>query len=215
MNKFSPQTFFANSTFVDSSVSAIFQQRQHIWEIFPAGIADYLQQIISSQQGNKISGQVAAGAHLDGEDIVVEKGATVEAGAYLRAPCFIAAAAQIRHGAYLRGNVIVGRRCVVGHATEVKNSLLLDDAKAGHFAYIGDSILGSHVNLGAGTKLANLKFNKQHINLRLMRKHLGIETSLQKLGALLADHVQTGCNSVINPGTIIPAQTIVLPCSVV
>lgn len=106
----------------------------------------------------------------------------------------------MRQGAYIRGNVLIGEHCVVGHATEIKSSVLLGDSKAGHFAYIGDSILG-RVNLGAGTKLANLKITGSPIVITVAGKEY--HTGLKKFGAILGDGVETGCNSVTAPGTIL------------
>ena len=100
----------------------------------------------------------------------------------------------MRQGAYIRGNVLIGEHCVVGHATEIKSSVLLGDSKAGHFAYIGDSILG-RVNLGAGTKLANLKITGSPIVITVAGKEY--HTGLKKFGAILGDGVETGCNSVL------------------
>lgn len=205
---FLPASFFKHSTFNSGAATIFFQSDKPVWDLFPDGLRQYL----TKYSDNRIAGDVSPHAYLDGKGIVIEKGTVVEAGAYLRAPCYIGADCQIRHGAYLRGNVVVGKRCVIGHGTEVKNSLLLDDAKAGHFAYIGDSVLGSHVNLGAGTKLANLKFNpQQSIRLQIANRGLRITVANKKLGALLADHVQTGCNAVLNPGTVVPRGLIVHP----
>ena len=121
---------------------------------------------------------------------------------------------EVRHGAYLRGNVIAGRGCVLGHATEIKNSLLLDEVKAGHFAYIGDSVLGNHVNLGAGVKLANLKL-KPDSTIKVHHRDGSVATKLRKFGAVLGDRVQIGCNAVTNPGTVLAPDSHVLPCAVV
>ncbi|MCD6389932.1 MAG: hypothetical protein J7L69_11015, partial [Desulfobulbaceae bacterium] len=133
----------------------------------------------------------------------------IEAGALIKSPAIIGDWTEIRQGAYLRGYCLVGRRCVVGHVTEVKHSIFLDDAKAGHFAYLGDSILGNEVNLGAGTKLANLRFTPGDVQIRTADKP--VSTGLRKLGAILADHVQTGCNSVTNPGTLLGRKSILMP----
>jgi len=150
-----------------------------------------------------------AGAILSGERIAIGKGVLVEAGALIKSPAIIDDCTEIRQGAYLRGYCLVGKRCVVGHVTEVKHSIFLNDAKAGHFAYLGDSILGNDVNLGAGTKLANLRFTGGEVPIRTPQ---GIMASgLRKLGAIMADGVQTGCNSVTNPGTLLGKKTMLLP----
>jgi NDP-sugar pyrophosphorylase family protein len=108
----------------------------------------------------------------------------------------------------MRGYCLIGRNCVIGHVTEVKHSIFLDGAKAGHFAYLGDSILGNQVNLGAGTKLANLRFIKGDIPIKTPDSV--VNSNLRKMGAILGDHVQTGCNSVTNPGTLLGKRSIVM-----
>jgi NDP-sugar pyrophosphorylase family protein len=150
-----------------------------------------------------------AGAVIIGNHIALGKGVKVEPGAFIQAPAIIGDKTEIRQGAYLRGYCLVGKRCVVGHVTEMKNSIFLDDAKAGHFAYVGDSILGNNVNLGAGTKLANLRFMRGDVQIRTADGP--VSTGLRKLGAVLGDNAQTGCNAVTNPGTLLGKKSIVLP----
>lgn len=155
-----------------------------------------------------IEGEVEPGAYLiHPERISIGKGSVIEAGAYIKGPCIIGKNCEIRHGAYIRGDVLTGDRCIIGHATEVKNSVFLNHAQAGHFAYIGDSILGNGVNLGAGTKCANLRFDRKNIRVE------GVDTGLRKFGALFGDGAQTGCNAVTNPGTIMKKNSQCLPCS--
>lgn len=152
---------------------------------------------------------IMAGALLLGREIAIGTGTLIESGGFIQGPAIIGDNCAVRHGAYLRGHCLTGNGCVLGHTTEVKHSIFLDNAKAGHFAYVGDSILGNQVNLGAGTKLANLRFTSG--NIQVKTKDETIETGLRKLGAILADHVQTGCNSVTSPGTIIGRKTMLLP----
>jgi UDP-N-acetylglucosamine diphosphorylase / glucose-1-phosphate thymidylyltransferase / UDP-N-acetylgalactosamine diphosphorylase / glucosamine-1-phosphate N-acetyltransferase / galactosamine-1-phosphate N-acetyltransferase len=150
-----------------------------------------------------------AGAVLAGGPLSLGQGVLVESGAFIKGPTIIGDRTEIRQGAYLRGHCLVGARCVVGHVTEVKHAILLDGAKAGHFAYLGDSILGNEVNLGAGTKLANLRFGGGEI---LVKTEAGpIASGLRKFGAVLGDRVQTGCNAVTNPGTVLGKKSMVLP----
>ncbi len=143
-----------------------------------------------------------------GDDIEIGRGAIVEPGAYIKGPAIIGPGTLVRHGAYIRGNVITGAGCVIGHATEMKNSVLLGNSKAGHFAYIGDSILGE-VNLGAGTKLANLKISDSEIVVRIAGETYN--TGLRKLGAIMGDGCSTGCNSTIAPGTIMAKNVLLYP----
>ena len=152
---------------------------------------------------------IFGGAVFLNREIQLEEAVVVEPGALIQGPAWIGPETQVRQGAYLRGNVLAGRACVIGHTTEVKNAIFLDGAKAGHFAYVGDSILGREVNLGAGTKLANLKLTRTTVKIRIGSKVW--DTGLRKLGAILGDGVQTGCNSVTNPGTLIGPGSFLLP----
>jgi len=159
-----------------------------------------------------VMGSVHPGAFLEGAVFVAE-GAIVEPTAYIVGPCVIGPKAEIRHGAYIRGNSWIGANAVVGHTTEVKGSIFFDGAKAGHFAYVGDSLLGRDVNLGAGTKLANLKLRGQEVRLKHPTDGSLLNSGLRKLGAILGDKAQTGCNAVLSPGTILMPGTAVLPCA--
>ncbi|TFG36300.1 MAG: hypothetical protein E4H46_03710 [Desulfobacterales bacterium] len=152
---------------------------------------------------------IMAGAVLVGDKIKFGKGVKVEPGTFIASPTIIGDMTEIRQGAYLRGYCLIGRRCVVGHVTEVKHSIFMDNAKAGHFAYLGDSILGNEVNLGAGTKLANLRFTPGNIKIRTANGP--VDSGLRKFGAILGDFVQTGCNSVTNPGTLLGKKSLLLP----
>jgi len=152
---------------------------------------------------------IMAGVTLLGKRIKVGRGVLVESGSLIKEPAIISDYSEIRQGAYLRGYCLVGKRCVVGHTTEVKHSILLNDAKAGHFAYLGDSILGDDVNLGAGTKMANLRFLPGNVNVKTPDGM--IDTGLRKFGAVLGDYVQTGCNSVTSPGTLMAPAGILMP----
>lgn len=152
---------------------------------------------------------IMAGAILCGERFSIGRGVLVESGAFLRGPLVLGDCTEVRQGAYLRGNCLIGKRCVIGHVTEVKHTVFLDDAKAGHFAYLGDTVLGNQVNLGAGTKMANLRFVSGNVGVRTPEGI--INTGLRKFGAVLGDMVQTGCNSVTNPGTLIGRRSFLLP----
>ena len=152
---------------------------------------------------------ILPGAYLSDGRVVIGAGSIVEPGAMIKGPAVIGKNCEVRQGAYFRGNCLVGDGCVVGHATEIKGSIMLDGAKAGHFAYIGDSILGKGVNLGAGTKLANLKMIKGTIVVRSDKGRY--DTGRRKLGAILGDGTETGCNSVTSPGTLMGPGSIVYP----
>jgi acetyltransferase-like isoleucine patch superfamily enzyme len=164
------------------------------------------------RKGDELPGAsiVYAGAVLVDSQIHIGKGTVVEPGALIKGPTIIGDHTEVRQGAYLRGSCLIGNRCVVGHTTEVKNAVMLNDAKAGHFAYIGDSILGNDVNLGAGTKLANLKIIDVPVILNI--EGTIHKTGLRKFGAILGDNVQTGCNSVTSPGILLGKGALVYPC---
>jgi bifunctional UDP-N-acetylglucosamine pyrophosphorylase / glucosamine-1-phosphate N-acetyltransferase len=164
------------------------------------------------KMGNQIlkgASVIMAGAILIGDRIDIGHGVLVEGGALIKSPAIIGDYTEVRQGAYIRGYCLTGKSCVIGHSTEMKHSIFLNDAKAGHFAYLGDSILGQNTNLGAGTKFANLKFLGGNVSIRT-EKGL-INTGRRKFGAILGDQAQTGCNSVTNPGTMIGKGGILMP----
>ncbi len=157
---------------------------------------------------------LCAGAIFTDYRVQLGKGVLVEPGAMIKGPSIILDKAQVRQAAYIREDCIIGPGSVVGHATELKHSIFLDEAKAGHFAYVGDSILGNDVNLGAGTKLANLKFAPGSVTIK-GPDGAKIDTGRRKIGAILGDKVQTGCNSVTNPGVFLGKNSMVAPNSTV
>jgi NDP-sugar pyrophosphorylase family protein len=158
-----------------------------------------------------IRGNVHPSTFINGRVFIAE-GAKVEPTAFIEGPCIIGPGSEIRHGAYIRGCVFVGANAVVGHTTEVKGSVFLDRAKAGHFAYVGDSFLGQNVNLGAGTKLANLKLKNDEVFFLDPVTNIKVGSGLRKFSAVLGDNAQTGCNSVLSPGTLLFPGTMVMSC---
>ena len=157
---------------------------------------------------------VLEGVFCSSPRLFIAAGAKVEPTVVIRGgPVFIGAGAQVRAGAYIRGPAYVGAGAVVGHATEVKNSILLSGARAPHFNYVGDSILGPEVNLGAGTKLGNVRLDEGPV--KVFWEGVWIDTGLRKLGAILGDRASLGCNAVCNPGTILFPAVYVLPGAVV
>ena len=144
-----------------------------------------------------------------GGRVIVEASARVEVGAHLIGPCYVGPKAEIRHGAYVRPYSWICAEAVVGHASETKHAVLLPGAKAPHFNYVGDSILGEGVNLGAGTKISNLRNDGGEVQLRIEGGRIG--SGLRKFGALLGEGCQLGCNSVTNPGVILGCNSVVWP----
>ncbi|WP_158996900.1 LbetaH domain-containing protein [Pigmentibacter ruber] len=184
---------------------------EYPWQALGKPLTKFIENCIQKiPPEQRIKGLVSEHVYLENKDsIVISKGAVVEAGAYISGPTFIGPEAIIRHGAYVRGSVYISQGAVVGHTTECKGSILMPSAKAAHFNYVGDSLLGVDTNLGAGTKLANLKMNHKNIILALDNKK--IDSGLKKFGAVLGNRAQTGCNSVTNPGTIMLPETVLLP----
>lgn len=136
-------------------------------------------------------------------------GTTIEPGVYIKGPCIIGSHCQISHGAYIRENTLIGDHCHIGHSAEIKHSILLPRAAASHFCYVGDSILGNGVNLGAGVKCANLRLDRKEISITFENQK--IPTGLKKFGALIGDFAQIGCNCVLNPGTLVGKESISFP----
>ncbi len=166
---------------------------------------------IYTKQGRALerAALIMPGAYLYDDRILLGAGSVVEPGALIKGPAVFGRDCEIRQGAYVRGTCWVGDGCVVGHTTEIKGSIFLHGAKAGHFAYVGDSILGRDVNLGAGTKLANLKMIPGTITISDGRdRH---DTGRRKIGAILGDRTETGCNAVTSPGTLMGPRSIVYP----
>lgn len=159
-----------------------------------------------------IKGFVSPGAILTGR-VYIAEGAKVEPTAYIQGPCFIGPNSEVRHGAYIRGYVYTGARTVIGHASEVKGSILLDGAKAAHFAYVGDSILCGNTNLGAGTRLANLKLKGDEVKYQHPESKLILSSGLRKFGAILGENASTGCNAVLSPGSLLMPNTAIYPCT--
>ncbi len=147
------------------------------------------------------------------KQVFVGKGSKISPGVSIEGAAIIGENSIIRPFAYIRGGVIVGDGCLIGHGTEVKHSILLNSVEAAHFNYIGDSIVGNGVSLGAGVKLANVRFDRRSISISYGEKR--VNTGLGKLGALIGDKTQIGCNAVTNPGTIIGRGCLCYPCSLI
>jgi len=145
------------------------------------------------------------------ENVWVAKNAKVFDSAYLGSPCIIDEEAEVRHCAFIRGSAIVGKKCVVGNSVELKNVILFNNVQVPHYNYVGDSILGFKSHMGAGSITSNVKSDKTLVTVRTETD--SIETGLKKIGAMLGDNVEVGCNSVLNPGTIIGRGSNVYPTS--
>ncbi len=193
MNPFNVNIFF---DLTEIQFKNIFNDIKDIWRAL-----EKIELFINSHKTG-IHSKVPSSCKLENKDqIHIAKNVLIEDSTYIKGPCFISEGSEIRQGAYLRGNVITGKNCIIGHTTEVKNSILLNNVHAAHFAYIGDSIIGNNVNLGAGVKLANFRLDQKEIKFSFNDKR--VNTHLKKLGAIIGDNSQIGCNSVLNPATFL------------
>lgn len=184
----------------------LFASVEHVWEAL-GGLRDHL----AAHCTGEVLGEVAPGALLIGP-VTVGCGTVVEPHAVINGPAIIGANCRIRHSAYVRGDIVVGDGCVVGHATELKSSILLPGAKAPHFNYVGDSILGREVNLGAGAVCANLRLDGGEVFVTSgSRQGARLATGRRKLGAIIGDGASIGCNVVLEPGALLPKHAAVLP----
>lgn len=200
----SASNFFNLSQF---SHAKLFESSTYVWEAL-GKIHSYLK----TQKLGKIEVEIPQGTFLINPELIsIGEGTVIEPGAYIKGPCIIGKNCTIRHGAYIRGDVITGDGCVIGHDTEIKNTIMLNNAHAAHFAYLGDSILGNRVNLGAGTKCANLRLNNSVVEVFVENQK--ISTGLRKFGAIIGDDSQLGCNSVTNPGSLIGMKVFCYPCT--
>ena len=175
------------------------------WEAL-AGIGDFIRKIGPTLDKEKFEQR--------GEDIWVAKSATVFESAYLHGPLIIDEEAEIRHCAFIRGNAIVGKGSVVGNSTELKNVIIFNSVQVPHYNYVGDSILGYKSHMGAGSITSNVKSDKTLVVVKdSYDTKEEIETGLKKFGAMLGDYVEVGCNSVLNPGTVVGSHSNIYPLS--
>ena len=208
---------------IPAQLSELFRGVKYPWEVL-SGLRDYIKNYLPKSGLVEIFPDVFAAPNVK-----------IASGAEIAGPTVILSGAEIRHGAYIRGSAFIGEECVVGNSTEIKNSLLFCRAQAPHYNYVGDSILGTHTHMGAGSVASNLKSTGTPVIVKPYRatsgnaKDLGktigedialpqgepIETGLRKLGAILADGADVGCGCVLNPGTVIGKNSIVYPMSCV
>lgn len=182
----------------------VFDGCTYPWEVFDK-LADYIMKLGPTLPKDKFEQR--------GENIWIAKSATVAPTAFLGGPLIIDEDAEIRHCAFIRGTAIVGKGAVVGNSTELKCALLFDKVQVPHYNYVGNSVLGYKSHMGAGSITSNLKSDKSLVTIRLNGEV--IRTGQKKFGAILGDNVEVGCNSVMNPGTVIGHNTNVYPLSMV
>lgn len=174
------------------------------WEALK-GISDFIKKIGPTLDPGKFDRR--------GEDIWVAKSAVVAPTAFLNGPLIIDEDAEIRHCAFIRGSAIIGKGSVVGNSTEIKNDIIFNSVQVPHYNYVGDSILGYKSHMGAGSITSNVKSDKTMVVVKDKIGEEEIETGLKKFGAMLGDYVEVGCNSVLNPGTVIGRDSSIYPLS--
>ena len=181
------------------------------WEALP-GIKDFILQL-----GAKIDTDPELSAQYEkrGDDIWIHKTAKVFDSAYIAGPCIIGAETEVRQCAFVRGSALVGEGCVVGNSTELKNVIIFDSVQVPHYNYVGDSVLGYKSHMGAGSITSNVKSDKTLVVVKGYGDYsdISIETGLKKFGAMLGDFVEVGCNSVLNPRSVIGRHTNIYPIS--
>ena len=178
----------------------LFTEAEYPWEVLPR-IHDFILEL-----GKRLPEEIY---EKRGEDIWVAKNAKVAPTACLNGPLIIDEEAEVRHCAFVRGNAIVGKGAVVGNSTELKNVVLFNKVQVPHYNYVGDSVLGFKSHMGAGSITSNVKSDKTLVVVKNGEEK--VETGLKKMGAMLGDHVEVGCNSVLNPGTVIGRNSNVYP----
>ena len=182
----------------------IFAGKEYPWEVLPY-IGEYIKELgstLPTDEYDKV-----------GEDIWIAKSAKVAKTAYINGPCIIGKNTEVRHCAFIRGNALVGEGCVVGNSTELKNVIIFNCVQVPHYNYVGDSVLGYKSHMGAGSITSNVKQDKTLVTVNV--NGTKVDTGLKKFGAMLGDNVEVGCNSVLNPGTVVGRHSNIYPLSMV
>lgn len=182
----------------------LFKKFTFPWEVLPH-IEEFITELQKSLDKNEYQ-EIKPG-------VFVHKLANIAKTAYIDGPCVICANANVRHCAFIRGKAIIGENAVVGNSTELKNSILFDNVQVPHYNYVGDAILGFKAHMGAGSITSNVKSDKTLVTVKFNGEK--IKTNLKKFGAILGDFVEVGCNSVLNPGSVIGRNTNIYPVSMV
>ncbi len=180
----------------------LLESKTYPWEVLPE-IGNYILALGATLSEDKFNHPA--------DNIWIAKSAKVAASAFITGPCIIDEDTEVRHCAFIRGNALVGKGCVVGNSTELKNVILFDGVQVPHYNYVGDSVLGFKAHTGAGAITSNVKSDKTLVTVKYGDRK--IETGLKKFGAMLGDFVEVGCGSVLNPGTVIGKNTNVYPLS--
>lgn len=187
-----------------TAAKPLLEKYEYPWEAL-GDISDYIIEL-----GNTLSPDEY---NHPSEDVWIHKTAKVFDSAYIGGPCIIGASTEVRQCAFIRGSALVGENCVVGNSTELKNVIIFDNVQVPHYNYVGDSILGFKSHMGAGSITSNVKSDKTLVHVKSQDKAIDIDTKRKKFGAMLGDYVEVGCNSVLNPGTVIGKNSNIYPLS--
>jgi UDP-N-acetylglucosamine diphosphorylase / glucose-1-phosphate thymidylyltransferase / UDP-N-acetylgalactosamine diphosphorylase / glucosamine-1-phosphate N-acetyltransferase / galactosamine-1-phosphate N-acetyltransferase len=197
---FTPEKFFDLN---ETEHRSMFFRNERVWDVIKE-IEEYLKVVLVPELRGPMIGLPNIG-----DKVFVGKGTVVEPGVYIKGPAWIGENSVIRQGAYIRENVIIGNNCTVGNSCEIKNSILFNGAQVPHFNYVGDSILGHKAHLGAGVILSNVRLDNKNVTVKHGDKK--IDSGLRKFGAIIGDHCEIGCNSVLNPGSVLGKKCMLYP----
>jgi NDP-sugar pyrophosphorylase family protein len=196
-----------------SEFFGLFESAEFPWDVLKL-LDAYLQSKLESVSGPKIRSFIPHGVHIEG-DMFIDEGCAIEEGVYIRGPAWIGKNCEVRSGCYIRGGVLAEEGAVLGHSSEFKHCVLLGLAQAPHFNYVGDSVMGRHAHIGAGVILSNFRLDGKVVPARALGSKERIDSGLPKFGALIGDGCEIGCNTVLNPGTILGERSVVMPLSLV
>ncbi len=191
-------------TLDESLAKPLLEKYTYPWEVLPH-IGEFILELIKTLPGDIYEEH--------GENVWIARSAKIYPNNYIAGPCIIGERTEVRPGAFIRGNALVGNDCVVGNSTELKNVILFNHVQVPHYNYVGDSVLGFYSHMGAGSITSNVKADKTLVHVK--GSDFDIDTKLKKFGAMLGDHVEIGCNSVLNPGTVVCKNSNVYPVSMV
>ena len=188
--------------------SPLLEKYEYPWEVLPH-IGDFIRETGPSLDKDIYEDR--------GDDIYIAKTVRFvnEATNTIIGPCIIGPGTEVRPGAFIRGNAIIGADCVIGNSTEIKNDIIFDNVEVPHYNYVGDSVLGFHAHMGAGSITSNIKSDRTNVVIKDFSTGEEIETGLRKIGAMLGDYAEVGCNTVMNPGSVIGAHTNIYPLSMI
>ena len=187
-----------------TAAASLFESVDYPWEVLPKikeFVAEY-GKTLDPEEYNEIA-----------PEVWVHKSVKIAPTASLNGPCVIGEGTEVRQCAFVRGSALIGKKCVIGNSTEVKNAIIFDNCEVPHYNYVGDSVLGFHAHMGAGSILSNIKADKKNVTIAFEGEK--VPTGLRKMGAVLGDWVDLGCNSVCNPGSVIGRKTNLYPLSFV